>query len=100
MIAKIKKNYFLIISALLVIYFVFNLMNGDRGLFSYFKKKDQLEELIKKEKIFISNNKDLRLKISLLTDNLDLDFIETLIRDKFMFGKKNEKHYIINNNEN
>ena len=36
----------------------------------------------------------------LLTDNLDFDYIETLIREKFLFGKKNEKIFLIKNNEN
>ena len=44
--------------------------------------------------------KDLELKNSLLTDNLDLDFIEILIREKFLFGKKEETLYIIKKNEN
>ena len=43
---------------------------------------------------------DLELKNSLLTDNLDLDYIETLIRDKFLFGKKGEKIYINKKNDN
>ena len=43
---------------------------------------------------------DLDLKNSLLTDNLDLDFIEILIRQKFLFGKKNETLYIKKNNDN
>ena len=38
---------------------------------------------------------DLTFKNSLLSDNLDLDFIEILIREKFLFGKKGEKIYII-----
>ena len=37
---------------------------------------------------------------SLLSDNLDLDFVEILIRDKFLYGKKNETTYIIENDEN
>ena len=48
----------------------------------------------------ISQIKDLDLKNSLLNDNLDLDYIETLIRERFLFGKKNEKIYILKTNEN
>ena len=49
----------------------------------------------------ISNKiNELEAKNLLLTDNLDLDYIETLIRQKFLFGKKGEKIYIIKNNEN
>ena len=57
----IKKNYFLFISTFVILYFIFNLFDGERGLFSYIKKK------------------------------------EILIRSKFLFGKKDETTYIINN---
>ena len=100
MLDKIKKNYFLLISTILFLYFFFNLLDGERGLVSYFEKKNILNQL-KNEKIKLSNKiNELEDKNLLLTDNLDLDYIETLIRQKFLFGKKGEKIYIIKNNEN
>ena len=100
MISKIKKNYFLLISTFLILYFFFNLLDGERGFFSNLKKKSFLSDLQIQE-IQLSNKiQDLKFKNSLLTDNLDLDYIETLIRKKFLFGKKNENIYIIKNNEN
>ena len=100
MLAKIKKNYFLLICTFLILYFFFNLLDGERGLISYFKKKNLLENL-KAEEIQLNNKiKDLEFKNSLLTDKLNLDYIETLIRQKFLFGKKEETLYIIKNNEN
>ena len=75
-------------------------MSGERGLISYFEKKNIHNELKNKESILIDQIKDLDFKSSLLRDNLDLDYIETLIRDRFLFGKKNEKIYIIKSNEN
>tara|TARA_Y100000590_G_scaffold101793_2_gene115643 strand:- start:1397 stop:1699 length:303 start_codon:yes stop_codon:yes gene_type:complete len=99
MLAKIKKNYFTLISTILFLYFFFNLLDGERGLISYFEKKEFLKNL-KNEKIIIVNNiNKLEIKNSLLTDNLDLDYIETLIREKFLFGKENEKIYIVKSNE-
>ena len=97
MLKKIKKNYFLLVSTFLIIYFFFNLLSGQRGLISYFDKKQYLEELKIEEAIIINKIKDLDFKNSLLSDNLDLDYIETLIRERFLFGKKNEKIYIIKN---
>ena len=97
MLKKIKKNYFLLVSTFLIIYFFFNLLSGQRGLISYFDKKQYLEELKMEEAIIINKIKDLDFKNSLLSDNLDLDYIETLIRERFLFGKKNEKIYIISN---
>ena len=100
MLAKIKKNYFILISTILFLYFFLNLLDGERGLISYFEKKNILNDL-KNEKIKIINNIDeLTIKNSLLTDNLDLDYIEILIRQKFLFGKKGEKIYLIKKNEN
>ena len=75
-------------------------MSGERGLISYFEKNKIHKELKNKELILIDQIKDLDFMCSLLRDNLDLDYIETLIRDRFLFGKKNEKIYIIKSNEN
>ena len=93
----IKKNYFLLISTFVILYFIFNLLDGERGLFSYLKKKENLIKLQQSEIEFINKIEDLEHKNSLLTTNLDLDYIETLIRSKFLFGKKDETTYIINN---
>ena len=45
MLAKIKNNYFILISTVLFLYFFFNLLDGERGLISYFEKKNILKEL-------------------------------------------------------
>ncbi len=74
-------------------------MSGQRGLISYFEKKQTLKNLKQEESLIINQIKDLDLKNSLLSDNLDLDYIETLIRERFLFGKKNEKIYIIKKND-
>ena len=97
MLDKIKKNYFLLISKFLILYFFFNLLDGERGLFSYIKKKEILKNLQQSENNYIVKIKNLEFKNSLLTTNLDLDYIETLIRSKFFFGKKEETTYIITN---
>jgi cell division protein FtsB len=93
----IKKNFFLLITTFVILYFIFNLLDGERGLFSYIKKKEILINLQQSEKDYINKIEDLEFKNSLLTTNLDLDYIETLIRSKFLFGKKNETTYIITN---
>ena len=100
MFSKIKKNYFLLISTFLILYFFFNLLDGERGLFSYFKKKEILISLQKDEANLTNKIKNLEFKNSLLSDKLDLDYVETLIRKKFLFGKEGETLYIIRNNDN
>ena len=99
MLKRLKKNYFLLISTFLILYFFFNLLSGQRGLISYFEKKNILNDLNNQESLLIGKIKDLDFKNSLLSDNLDLDYIETLIRERFLFGKKNEQIYIIKNND-
>ena len=74
-------------------------MSGQRGLISYFEKKQILNNLQNKEFLLSNQIKDLDFKNSLLSDNLDLDYIETLIRERFLFGKKNETIYIIKKDE-
>ena len=100
MLKLIKKNYFLLISLFLILYFGFNLVSGERGLFSYNEKKELLSNLKNEELALITKIKDMDHKNSLLSDNLDLDYIETLIRERFLFGKEGETIYIIKNDEN
>ena len=100
MLKNLKKNYFLLISTFFILYFFFNLMSGERGLISYLDKKEILKNLVAKELMLIAKIEKVDFKNSLLSDNLDLDYIEILIRERFLFGKKGEKIYIIKNNEN
>ena len=84
----------------LILYFGFNLVSGERGLFSYIEKKELLSNLKNEELTLISKIEDMDHKNSLLSTNLDLDYIETLIRERFLFGKEEETIYIIKNDEN
>ena len=97
---KIKKHYFLLLSTFLFFYVFFNLLDGERGLISYFEKKEQYKNMQNKKNELTIQISGLEHKISLLTDNIDLDYIETLVKEKFFFGQKGEKVYLINNNEN
>ena len=96
---KIKKNYFILIVTFLFIYFFLNLLGGDRGLISYLKKKEIYENLKASQNEIQIKIQDLEHKNSLLTENIDLDFIEILIRDKFLFGKEGETTYIVKQDE-
>ena len=100
MFTNLKKNYLILIFTILFLYFFFNLLDGERGLISYLEKKAALKELEDKKTLIINKIEKLEIKNSLLTDNLDLDYIEILIRQKFLFGKEGEKIYLIKNNEN
>ncbi len=100
MLQLIKRNYFLLISVFLIFYFGFNLVSGERGLFSYIDKKELLSNLKNEELSLTGKIEDMDHKNSLLSANLDLDYIETLIRERFLFGKKDETIYIIKKNDN
>ena len=100
MLDKLKKNYFILIITFLFLYFFFNLLDGERGLVSYIKKKDIYEQLKNDQNALNKKIADLEHKNSLLTENIDLDFIEILIREKFLFGKEGETTYIIKDNGN
>ena len=99
MLRLIKRNYFLLISIFLIFYFIFNLVSGERGLFSYFEKKELLSNLKNEEALLISKIEYIDHKNSLLSTNLDLDYVEILIRERFLFGKKGETIYLIKKDE-
>ena len=97
MINVFKRSIILILPILLIIYFSLSLLGGNRGLFAYLDKKDQFENLLKK-KVFLTNEIIKVKKInSLIDENFDKDYLEIIIRDKFVVGKKVENTYIIKN---
>jgi cell division protein FtsB len=56
---------------------------------------------LKKEELSLTNKiEDIDDKNLLLSKNLDLDYIEILIRERFLFGKKDETIYLIKKNDN
>ena len=95
MIEKIKKNYFVIFGTFLFLYFFFNLLDGERGLISLLKKENLLSQLKLEEKQIKENIDNLEFKNSLLSYNLDSDYVEILIREKFVYSKKGEKIYVL-----
>ena len=95
MLILIKRNYFLLTSIFLIFYFAFNLVSGERGLFSYNEKKELLSNLKKEELSLFNKIENLDHKNTLLSTKLDLDYVEILIRERFLFGKKDETIYII-----
>ena len=97
MIKKIKDKLLFIIPVLLMLYFILNLLGGNRGLFSYFEKRNYLTDLKNEEKLIKQEIEELEKSNILLSDNLDIDYIEILLRDKFLLGKRGETVYIIKN---
>ena len=89
MLKKLKKNYFLLVSTFLILYFFFNLLSGQRGLISYFEKKQMFKQLEIKESVLNTELQDLKHKIKLIKNN-DLDYLDMLYREKLKYGTKGE----------
>ena len=96
---KLKENFKIIILSVLFLYIFTNLFGGQRGLFSYVEKRGTLKNLQTEEHEIKKKIKDVELKNTLLSEKLDYDYIDILIRDKLMLGKKGETTYIIVDNE-
>ena len=95
----LKKNYFLLISTFFFIYIAFNFLDGERGLFSYLEKKEIYNQKIQKKSNSTAELNDVEKKILLLTENIDLDYLEILYREKFFYGKPNEIVYLDRSND-
>ncbi len=84
---------FTLISVFLFLYVALNLLDGERGLISYYEKQKIKQQLTKDKKLLVTQLNFIEKKNSLLTDIIDLDYLETLYRKKFMAGKSSEKIY-------
>ena len=84
---------FTLISVFLFLYVALNLLDGERGLISYYEKQKIKQQLTKEKKLLVTQINFIEKKNSLLTDIIDLDYLETLYRKKFMAGKSSEKIY-------
>ena len=80
-----------LISIFLCLYVLLNLFDGERGLISYLEKQSIKEQLLQEKKSLTLRLASLEKKNSLLNDNVDIDYLETIYRKKFMLGKPNEK---------
>ena len=74
-----------------------NLLEGERGLVSFYTKKKIKDQLVQEKSLLTKELTSVEKKNNLLTDNIDLDYLEILYRKKFMVGKENEEIYISNN---
>ena len=90
----INRKKITLISIFLFLYLIFNLLEGDRGLVSYYEKQQVIEKLFQEKKSLLLQLNSIEKKNSLLTDNINIDYLDMLYRKKFMVGKVNEKVYL------
>ena len=89
----INQKKFTLIIIFLFLYVLINFLDGERGLISYYNKQKIKEDLVQEKKLLIAQLNSIKKKNSLLTDTIDLDYLEILYRKKFMVGKLKEKIY-------
>ena len=90
----INRKKITLISIFLCLYVLINLLDGERGLISYHEKQKVIEKLFKEKKLLLLQLNSIEKKNSLLTDNINIDYLDMLYRIKFMVGKENEKVYL------
>ena len=90
----IKNKKFSLLGVFLFLYVILNLLDGERGLISYFEKQKKIDLLLKEKGLLTSKLVLIEKENSLLTDIIDTDYLEILYRKKFMVGKGSEKIYI------
>ena len=89
----INQKKFTLIVVFLFLYVLINLLDGQRGLISYYEKQKIKELLIEEKKTLSIKLAMVEKKNKLLTGKVDLDYLEMLYREKFMVGKSNEHIY-------
>jgi len=89
----INQKKFTLIAVFLFLYVLINLLDGQRGLISFYEKQKIKEQLIEEKKALTIKLAMVEKKNRLLTDKVDLDYLEMLYREKFMVGKSNEHIY-------
>ena len=89
----INQKKFTLIIVFLFLYVLINLLDGERGLISYYEKQKIKEQLIEEKKALSIKLAKVEKKNMLLTDKVDIDYLEMLYREKFMVGKSNEHIY-------
>ncbi len=89
LIESFKKRKLILFNIFLTIYVITNLVGGERGLVSYFEKKDTFEKLNIKKELLNTELNDLKHKINMLRNN-NFDYLDMLYREKLKYGKKEE----------
>ncbi len=90
LIKLLKTKKLILLNIFLTLYVGTNLIGGERGLISYFEKKN-LEKKLSNKKFELSNKlNELENENKLLSEKIDLDYLDTLYRQKLKFGKRDE----------
>ena len=86
----LKRKKLLFLNIFFLLYISINLFTGERGLISYFEKKTLLNNLNNEKGLLVDELQNIENKNNLLSNIQSYDLVDTLIREKFMYGKKGE----------
>ncbi len=86
----IRRRKLLFLNIFLFMYVSFNLLDGERGLISYMEKIKLEKKLVNEKTELLNELKRLENKNYLLSENLDFDYVDTLLRKKLKLGNKEE----------
>ena len=89
LIESLKQKKFLLFNIFFTLYIGINLIGGERGLISYFDKKNTYEKLTEKDRLLTVKLEVLDHKISLIKKN-DPDYLDILYRQKFNYVTEDE----------
>ena len=84
------KKKLLLLNILLTLYIVANMVGGERGLISYYEKKNKQRNLVEQEQLMSEKLNEFEKKNQLLSTKLNLDYVDMLYRENLKFGKKDE----------
>ena len=89
LIKSLKTKKFILFNIFFTLYIGINLIGGERGLLSYFDKKNTYKELIEEDKVLTAKLKNLDHQISLINKN-DPDYLDMLYRQKLNYVTEDE----------
>ena len=86
----LKRKKLIFLNILLFSYILINFFDGERGFISYTDKKQKKQELIIEKQNLEKKLNDIEHKNNLLSEKLNFDFLDILIREKLKYGHSEE----------
>ena len=86
----LKRKKLIFLNIFLFSYILINFFDGNRGFLSYLDKKTQKESLLVKKANLEKKLNSIEHKNNLLSENLNFDFLDTLVREKLKLAHSDE----------
>ena len=86
----LKRKKLIFLNIFFFSYVLINFFDGDRGFYSYLDNKNNKDNLIDKKEMLTKKLNVIEHKNNLLSDELNFDYLDILIREKLKFGHSDE----------